>query len=190
MRFDTRMTEIPTSTMLSCEKDLETILRKLFIEARPYSDILKRLLVIQSPDCLDKEYDVSEWSLKRLLDEQYVSLIPVIKEDEFEKLKSYIIIEFLSITPGVKNPEFSDKFINISIACHHDAWMLTNYRQRVFKIAGYIDGILNKSRLSGIGQLESKGGSISHSTEHWSVWTLTYLTKNGDDDKLSASTEQ
>lgn len=187
MRFDTRMTEIPTSSMLSVEKDTETILKKLFIEARPYSDILKRLLVIQTPDCLDKEYDVSQWSLKKLIDGEYIRLVPVIKLEEHEELKSYIMLEFLSITPGRTNPEFTDKFINIHVVCHHDAWMLTNYRQRIFKIAGYIDGILNKARLSGIGQLESKGGSFSHTSEDWSMWTMTYLTVNGDDDKLKSN---
>ena len=35
------------SSFLSCEKDTEIILRKLFIESRPYSDDLKRLLVIK-----------------------------------------------------------------------------------------------------------------------------------------------
>ena len=29
------------SSFLSCEKDIETILKKLFIESKPYSDILK-----------------------------------------------------------------------------------------------------------------------------------------------------
>ena len=32
------------SSFLSYEKDVETILRKLFIESHPYSEILKRLL--------------------------------------------------------------------------------------------------------------------------------------------------
>ena len=31
------------SSFLSFEKDIETILRKLFIESHPYSDILKKL---------------------------------------------------------------------------------------------------------------------------------------------------
>ena len=35
------------SSFLSCEKDQEIILRKLFIENRPHSDQLKRLLIIQ-----------------------------------------------------------------------------------------------------------------------------------------------
>ena len=43
------------SSFLSCEKDTDTILRKLFIESRPYSDMLKRLLVISTKDCLDNE---------------------------------------------------------------------------------------------------------------------------------------
>ena len=42
-----------TSSFLSCEKDLQEILRKLFVESQPYSDELKRLLVINAKDCLD-----------------------------------------------------------------------------------------------------------------------------------------
>ena len=42
-----------TSSFLSCEKDLEAILRRLFIESQPYSNDLKRLLVINTKDCLD-----------------------------------------------------------------------------------------------------------------------------------------
>jgi hypothetical protein len=48
IRFDLK------SSFLSCEKDAETILRKLIVESRPYSDDLKRLLVINTKDCLDK----------------------------------------------------------------------------------------------------------------------------------------
>ena len=33
------------SSFLSCEKDLETIVRKLFIESKPYNETLKRLLI-------------------------------------------------------------------------------------------------------------------------------------------------
>jgi len=44
-----------TSSFLSCEKDLETILRKLFVESQPYSNELKKLLVINTKDCLDNK---------------------------------------------------------------------------------------------------------------------------------------
>ena len=40
------------STFLSCEKDTEAILKKLFIDSKPYSDMLKRLLIINTKDCL------------------------------------------------------------------------------------------------------------------------------------------
>jgi hypothetical protein len=46
MKRDLIMTKPLTSSFLSCEKDTETILRKLFVECRPYSDILKKLLVV------------------------------------------------------------------------------------------------------------------------------------------------
>ena len=31
------------SSFLSCEKDFETILKKLFVTSKPYSDVLKKL---------------------------------------------------------------------------------------------------------------------------------------------------
>ena len=78
MKRDTVLTKPITSSFISCEKDTELILRKLFIESRPYSDIFKRLLVVQAPDALDKEYDVSEYTLKKLIDEKYIILTPKI----------------------------------------------------------------------------------------------------------------
>ena len=42
------------SSFLSCQKDQETIWRKLLVESKPYSDRLKRLLIINAPNCLDK----------------------------------------------------------------------------------------------------------------------------------------
>ena len=32
------------SSFLSCEKDTEAIIKKLFVDSKPYSDLLKRLL--------------------------------------------------------------------------------------------------------------------------------------------------
>jgi hypothetical protein len=53
MKRDLVLNKPLASSFLSCEKDTETILRKLFVESKPHSDILKRLLVIQAKDCLD-----------------------------------------------------------------------------------------------------------------------------------------
>ena len=40
------------SSFQSVEKDIELILRKLFIENKPLSDELKKLLIINTKDCL------------------------------------------------------------------------------------------------------------------------------------------
>ena len=42
------------SSFLSCEKDTELILNRLFIDGKQYSRWLKRLLIINNKDCLDK----------------------------------------------------------------------------------------------------------------------------------------
>ena len=65
------------SSFLSCEKDTETILRRLFIESRPYSDILKKLLVINTTDCLTSnnpnyKKKIDSMSIKDLKDNQYI----------------------------------------------------------------------------------------------------------------------
>ena len=54
MKRDNIITQNLKSSFLSCEKDAETIIKKLFVTSKPYSDDLKRLLVINKKDCLDK----------------------------------------------------------------------------------------------------------------------------------------
>lgn len=185
MKRDTVLTQPITSSFLSCEKDTETILKKLFIESRPYSDILKRLLVVQASDCLDKNYDMSEYSLKKLIDEKYIVLSPKIELPEHAQVKSFITLNFDNFTPNATNPEFRNSMIHMDIACHHDFWELGNFRQRPIKIMGYIDGILNKSRLSGIGELHFMGGHMTAITdENWSFFTLSYMAIHGSDDQI------
>ena len=50
---DIRLNKPIYSSFLSVDKDIEEILRTLFVSNRPHSDILKRLLIINNPDCLD-----------------------------------------------------------------------------------------------------------------------------------------
>ena len=46
------------SSFQSCDKDTETILRKIFVESRPYSDKLKKLMIVNTKDCLtNPKYD-------------------------------------------------------------------------------------------------------------------------------------
>lgn len=190
MKRDTILTQPITSSFLSCEKDTELILRKLFIESRPYSDVLKRLLVIQAPDCLDKNYNVDEYSLAKLIEDKYIVLTPVIELPEHDQIKSFIVLSFDSFTPNATNPEFRDCMIHFDIVCHHETWDLGNYRQRPFKILGYIDGILNKARLTGIGQLNFVGATYKLVNDDWSFFNLTYQAIHGSDDQIEAESDE
>ena len=54
MRVDVIKMRPIHSSFFSCAQDTETILKQLFVKSNPYSDKLKRLLVVNNPDCLDK----------------------------------------------------------------------------------------------------------------------------------------
>jgi len=111
------------SSFLSCEKDTEEIIKKLFVDSRPYSDYLKRLLLINTKDCL---YDmtnpkylevIKNTSIQDLRDKGYIRLEPKIAMGENEDVKTYIRISYDHFTPS-KNPQFRDCIIEIDILCH------------------------------------------------------------------------
>jgi hypothetical protein len=178
------------SPFLSCEKDTEAILRKLFVESRPYSDELKRLLVISAKDCLDNKENpkylekLKEMSIAKMREEGYIKLEPKIRMPEHEQIKSYMIISFDNFTTNAKNPEFRDCTVSFDVICHTDYWDIGNYRQRPIKICGYIDGLLNKTKLSGIGQFNFAGCNELILNEDLSGYTLMYRAIHGSDDQI------
>ena len=56
---------------------------------------------------------------------------------------------------------------------------------RPYQIAGYIDGILNNSKLSGIGTLQFEGASMTPLDEEYGALVVRYLATHGIDDKNS-----
>ena len=174
------------SSFLSCERDTATILRKLFIDSRQHSKTLKRLLVATTEDCLSAtgaEYNkVDQMTLKDLIDQQYIILSPRMKVSEFEKTKAALVISFDNFTPNRENPEFRDCSICIDVLCNLDCWELTDYQLRPFKILGYIDGILNKTKLSGIGELHFLGCTGPVVNEDIGMFSLVYRAVHGSDD--------
>ena len=174
-------------SFLSCEKDTEIIIKKLFVDSRPYSEMLKRLLIINTPDCLDDITNptyinkIKNTSIQDLHDQGYLRFAPKILLGENEEVKSYIRISFDHFTPS-KNLEFRDCIVEIDILCHPEYWDLGNFRQRPIKIAGYIDGILNKNKLSGIGTLNFAGCNELVLDENLSGYCLMYTATHGSDD--------
>ena len=190
MKRDTIALKKINSSFLSCEKDTNTILRKLFIETQPYSDLLKRLLIINAKNCLEEngefvENILKEYSLAKIIKEGYIKLSPKIALPEHEEVKSYIIISYDTFTPNEENTYYRDCTITFDIICHIDYWDLGDFRIRPLKIAGYIDGILNECKLSGIGTLNFIGCSELILNKDFAGYSLMYRTVNGNDDKLS-----
>ena len=180
------------SSFLSCEKDTETILRRLFIESRPHSDKLKKLLVINTKDCLTAtgekasyiQEKINTFNLKELIDKQYIRLVPKLTFGEHEEVKSYILISFDNFIPNDTNPEYRDCTVTFDIICHTDYWSLDDFQLRPLKIVGYIDGILNETKLSGIGRFHFMGCSQLILNEELSGYTLMYRAVHdvdGDD---------
>lgn len=175
------------SSFLSCEKDMETILKRLFVESQPYSNQLKRLLVVNAKDCLDnEEYSkiVDGMTLAKIREEGYLLWEPKLRMFEHDEVKSYLVIEFDNFTPNPNNPEFRDCYINFIIVCHIDCWDLGNYRTRPFKIAGIIDGLLNDTKLSGIGTLQFESCEGLVLDENLSSYILSYKAIHMTDDRL------
>ena len=179
------------SSFLSCEKDTETIIKKLFIDSRPYSDMLKRLLVINTSDCLNDLTNqvyidkIKKMSVQKLHQEGYIRFSPKIPFGENEEVKSYIRISFDHFTPS-GNEHYRDCIVEIDILCHPDYWDLGNYRQRPLKIAGYIDGILNNNKLSGIGTLNFAGCNEIVLNQELTGYCLMYTATHGNDDIIES----
>lgn len=177
------------SSFLSCEKDAEAIVKKLFVDSRPYSDLLKRLLIINTPDCLDDMTNpkylekIKNTSIQDLKDKGYLRFGPKIALGENEEVKSYVRISFDHFTPS-KNLHFRDCIVEIDILCHPEYWDIGNFRQRPLKIAGYIDGILNENKLSGLGTLQFAGANELLLDENLAGYCLMYTAVHGSDDYI------
>lgn len=177
------------SSFLSYEKDLEEIIKKLFVDSKPYNDEIKKLLVITKQDCLDNKYKyneiINQISLADLKKQGYLVFNPKISFGEHEDIKNYLVFSFDNFAPNAENSYYRDCTIMIDILCHNDNQDLGNYRTRSMKLAGYIDGILNNSRLSGLGKLQFVSGTQIVINENFSGFCLVYSAIHGADDLIN-----
>ena len=182
------------SSFLSCDKDIEQILKVLFVSSKPYSDILKRLLIINNKDCLDTtktDYQkvIDSYSLGDLMEKGYIRLNPKISRGTHEEIKTYILVSLDSFSTNRMSPQYRDYNINFDIVCYNDAWVLNDYKIRPLMICGYIDGILNSItntnqktdrslqsniKLTGIGEYQFLGCNEVTLNEDLSMYSLSY----------------
>ncbi len=203
MRSDVRMMQPIYSSFLSCDKDIQEIIKLLFIKSRPYSDKLKRLLIVNNPDCLDQTNEkyqdlIDSKPVSKLISEGYVRLSPKIARQQFQQIKSYILITFDNFSPNRKDSKFLDCTVNFDIICYDDEWELDGFKIRPLTIAGYIDGILNsisnknKSstrnrnniKLSGMGEYLLLGCNLVVLNEDISMYTLSYRALHFTEDMV------
>ena len=138
-------------------------------------------------DCLDNtqvQYQeiIDNMNLQDLKDKQYLKNVPKLEFGEHEEVKAYVLLEFDDFIP-TSNPQYRDCTITFSIICHLDYWELDDYKLRPYQIAGYIDGILNGTKLSGIGTLQFMGASEIVMNEYLGGIVLRYIAthSNADD---------
>lgn len=181
------------SSFLSCEKDTELILNRLFVDGQQYSKWLKRLLIINTKDCLNqniRKYDdiVDSYSIADLIEKQYIRTTPRLEFNEHEDVQSYILLSYDNFTTNPANNQFRDCMINFDIICHTKQWDLDDLRVRPLMIAGYIDGILNLGKLSGVGETVFLGCNELILDENLAGYTLSYqvIHFTEDDAKLEA----
>lgn len=105
--------ELPKSSFLSVQKDLNLIIDKIFASKR-----LQNLLYYNTPDALDKPYLNEDEQLS--LFKNNIKVVPKLYIDG--SVLSYIIISFDNFTTNAENPEFRDNIISFDIICHFDQW--------------------------------------------------------------------
>ena len=164
---------IPKSSFLSIEKDLEIIVNHLCKNER-----LKRLLYYTTPDAIDKPNLDDEQMIQ--LFKKNIKLIPKLYVDG--SVLNYVIINFDNFTQS-GNPEFRDNIIEFDIVCHYDQWHLKDYQLRPYRIAAEIDSMIDKTHLTGIGKLEFLGANQIILTDEYAGLCLMYTAIHGEEDK-------
>ena len=182
------------SSLLTCDRDVEKILKTLFVTTKPYSDMLKRLLIINNKDCLDKtrtDYQkvIDSYTLGDMIENGYIRLNSKVSRGTHEEIKAYILVSLDGFRPNSKSSHYMDYNINFDILCYNDAWVLDDYKVRPLMICGYIDGILNSVtkenqriekthqshiQLSGIGEYDFIGCDYNILNEDLAMYTLSY----------------
>ena len=83
---------------------------------------------------------------------------------------------------NASNPEYRDNTFGIDIICHYDNRDLGDFELRPYRVAGEIDAMLDKTHLTGIGELEFVSATPYVYNEEFAGVSLTYLAVRGHED--------
>ena len=164
----------PKSSFLSMEKDMGIISELILKNKR-----LAKLLYYTTPDALKKP-TLTEEQLYSLFGKN-IKMVPCLRIDP--EVLNYIVVNFDSFIPNGSNPEFRNNLIIIDIVCHYDQWHLQDFALRPHKIAAELDSMLDKQKLTGIGELQFMGANIKNYNDTFGGIVLTYEAIHGGEDK-------
>ena len=166
--------KLPKSSFLSMEKDMGIIVNKICENER-----LKRLLYYTSPDAIDRP-NLTDDQMYELF-KKNIRIIPKLTIDG--TVRNYLIISFDDFSQNNTNSEFRDNVLEIDIVCHFDQWPLKDFQLRPYRIAAELDSMLDKTHLTGIGELEFEGANQILLTDDYAGLCLSYRAIHGEEDK-------
>ena len=141
---------------------------------------LLRLLVYETRDWQSQPLPNGE-QIKELFTSHQISSVQKIKIDSKEK--TYIRLTYGTVIRNASNPEYRDNTFGIDIICHYDNWDLGDFELRPYRVAGEIDAMLDKTHLTGIGELEFVSATPYVYNEEFAGVSLTYLAVRGHEDQ-------
>lgn len=137
------------SSFLSVDKDYAVITKRIL-----NNDKLCKLLYYTEKDCLKAANLTMEQKLSMV--NKQIKFVPSIQIET--NCPSQLVIMTDGFMTNKTNPEFRDCVVVFHILCHPDHWLLEDFALRPYKIAGEVDGLFNKAKLSGIGTFQFLGG--------------------------------
>lgn len=167
--------EYPKSSLLGMPKDAAIIIDRILSNPN-----LLRLLVYETRDWQSQPLPNGE-QIKELFTSHQISSVPKIKIDSKEK--TYIRLTYGTVIRNASNPEYRDNTFGIDIICHYDNWDLGDFELRPYRVAGEIDAMLDKTHLTGIGELEFVSAIPYVYNEEFAGVSLTYLAVRGHEDQ-------
>ena len=167
--------EYPKSSLLGMPKDAAIIIDRILSNPN-----LLRLLVYETRDWQSQPLPNGE-QIKELFTSHQISSVPKIKIDSKEK--TYIRLTYGTVIRNASNPEYRDNTFGIDIICHYDNWDLGDFELRPSRVAGEIDAMLDKTHLTGIGELEFVSATPYVYNEEFAGVSLTYLAVRGHEDQ-------
>lgn len=166
-------------SFLAMEKDYSIIIERILD-----NNNLMKLLYYTQRDCLNADNLTIEQKYNMI--NKNILIVP--KIDIIQDCPSYVIIQIGNFSPNKTNPEFLDCEISFDILCHPDHWILGDFKLRPYRIAGEIDKMFNKQKLTGIGRLYFMGMDDLVLNDNLMGISISYKAIYGEEDKINPLT--